>query len=122
MKWHPDKNQRNNNRRRKSSGSVRGVRSPTDQKRGVRPVQHGLRDGFGGGEGGGGFSQQHAQDIFAAFLTEAAAARGIEHGLIFPAPHMGGDSEAWGGDPFGGGMPQQRQDETTTGGTKLSFL
>ncbi len=103
MKWHPDKNpgekqQQAEKKFKEVSEAYEVLTDPKKKEVYDRYGEDGLRDGFGGGEGGGGFSQQHAQDMFEAFFN-----RGGRGGM------GGGFGGMGGGDPFGGGMPQQRQ-------------
>jgi|TARA_X000000368_G_scaffold180230_1_gene142291 DnaJ family protein B protein 4 len=119
MKWHPDKNpgekqQQAEKKFKEVSEAYEVLTDPKKKEVYDRYGEDGLRDGFGGGEGGGGFSQQHAQDIFEAFFNRGGRG-GMGGGFggmgddIFGAHMGGGFGGMGGGDPFGGGMPQQRQ-------------
>jgi len=108
MKWHPDKNpgekqQQAEKKFKEVSEAYEVLTDPKKKEVYDRYGEDGLRDGFGGGEGGSGFSQQHAQDIFEAFFNRGG------RDDIFGAHMGGGFGGMGGGDPFGGGMPQQRQ-------------
>ena len=128
MKWHPDKNpgEKQQQAEKKFKEVSEAYEVLTDPKK--KEVYHwygedGLRDGFGGGEGGSGFSQQHAQDIFEAFfnrggrggmgggfggmgrhIRRAHMRRIRRHGRWRPVRRWHAATKA--------------KDETTTGGTK----